>query len=453
MPPQAGLELRFSNRLTSRLPTSSNLEMDSISTPHTVPRTIWLVNLYFGQGPAPTGVLLDSQAVYLQRHGWQVEVLAGTAEYRADEAQETSLFEGKVHRFRCQSRRTGMRGKFLSWLWFYLKVAWFVLWHRLPQTVVVQTTPPFLHTIFAIRCLFCWRRRCLILSNQDTYPEMLVATEILRDTSMAYRCLKWIAHWSGRRLTAAVGLDGAMADRLRGQGIRYVRVIPNWDVVNTNSSRASMDVGIDYQGRESRAAPSRLPPAVASVATGFRYKIAYTGNLGKGHDLTPLWNFIKRNPGQTDFLFLFVGEGDRTKELKAMVDENDWQCVQFCPYLPSMEFNDLLNWADYGLVALELKCLGLMSPSKMHAWLGAGKPVVYVGPEGSNVTETVRAYDCGFVVDPQDPLAFDRVADQILSDRFDLAQMSGYARKAWKERHAPEVGLEAWRQFLEHACG
>jgi colanic acid biosynthesis glycosyl transferase WcaI len=426
--------------------------MDSKSTPPNVPRTIWLVNLYFGPGPAPTGVLLDSLAVYLQRHGWQLEVLTGTAEYRAEGAQEASLFQGKIHRFRCQSKRSGVRGKFLTWAWFYLQLAWFVLWRRMPQAVIVETTPPFLHTLFAIRCLFCWRRRYLILWNQDTYPEMLAATDILRETSLAYRTLKWVAGWSGRRVAAAVALDGAMVDRLRGQGIRHVEVIPNWDVVNTNAASTSTAIDLDRQGRGTRGVPAALPPTIASAANDFRYKIAYTGNLGKGHDLTPLWNFIKKNPAQKDFLFLFVGEGERTKELKAMVEQDGWQCVKFSPYLPASEFNDLLIWADYGLVALELRCLGLMSPSKMHAWLGAGKPVLYVGPEGSNVTEAVRAYDCGFVVDPRDPLGFDRVADQMLSDRFDFVEMSERARKAWRERHAPEVGLEAWRQLVERAC-
>lgn len=415
----------------------SNLRMDANPSNSNSPRRIWLVNLFFGPGLAPTGVLLESLAVDLERQGWRVEVLAGTAEYRTEATGEVSRFAGKVHRFRCRSKRTGLWGKFWTWIWFYLKVVWFTFWRRMPDVIVVQTTPPFLHTIFAIRSLFTWRRPKLILWNQDTYPETLVATEILHEKSFAYRLLKWVARWSGRRVSKAVALDGAMVNWLRGQGINDVRVIPNWDVPKGNVGAASTSV------------PNPLPDELSKSGDGFQCKIAYTGNLGFGHDLTPLWDYITRNPTQTNYLFLFVGEGDRTADLKELVRRNGWQCVKFWPYLPASEFHSLLNWADCGLVALEISCLGLMSPSKMHAWLGAGKPVLYLGPEGSNVTDTVRAYDCGFIVDPRDPRGFDLVADTILESLSNPAEMGERAKRAWRERHTAEVGLSSWKELLE----
>ncbi|MDB5392445.1 MAG: putative colanic acid biosynthesis glycosyl transferase [Planctomycetaceae bacterium] len=443
---------RVSVALTSDSCSSSNLGMDSNRTPLSRARSIWLINLFFGPGLAPTGVLLESLAMDLHLHGWHVEVLAGTADYRAVENRESSCFPGIVHRFHCQSKQPGTRGKFWTWLWFYVQVAWFALWRRMPDVILVQTTPPFLHTIFTLRCLFTWRRRELILWNQDTYPETLIATRILREKSLAYRCLNWIAHWSGRRITRAVALDGAMAERLGRQGIKNVRIIPNWDVSPVSSRTDLLEV--QSNPRQLDALPDNdadsrsLPTELTSAAIGYRYRIAYTGNLGIGHDLTPLWNFIAQHPTQSDFLFLFVGEGDRTRELKSMIERNGWKCVKFWPYLPASQFDAFLNWADWGLVALEPNCLGLMSPSKLHAWLRAGKPVLYIGPEGSNVTETVRAYDCGFVADPQDPQSFEHVAEKILKISFDSRQMGLRARQAWHERHTSTVGLSAWRELL-----
>ena len=202
---------------------------------------VWLVNLFFGPGPAPTGVLLDSLGGELLRHEWRVEVLTGTAEYRPDAVADAAsagadgtctapaLSAATIHRFRCANTGTGLRNKFWTWLKFYLKVAWFILWRRPPDIVIVQTTPPFLHTLFAVRGLFSWRRPKIILWNQDTYPESLAATGMLREGSLTYRLLTRVARWSARRIAHAVVLDGAMSERLMQQGVRNITIIPNWD--------------------------------------------------------------------------------------------------------------------------------------------------------------------------------------------------------------------------------
>ncbi|MDB5335486.1 MAG: putative colanic acid biosynthesis glycosyl transferase [Planctomycetaceae bacterium] len=392
-------------------------------------KDIWLVNLFFGPGAAPTGVLLASLADELLRHGWRVDVLTGTADYRTDFAQTDVPFQGKIHRFRCASTGNTLRSKFRTWLTFYIKVAWFVLWRRLPDVVVVQTTPPFLHTLFAVRAVFAWRRPKIILWNQDTYPESLTSTGLFRPTSWTYRLLQGIARWSGRRIAHAVVLDGAMANRLRQQGVQQITLIPNWDLAPATVAGVT------------------LPDELRQIAEGYRYRIAYTGNLGRGHDLTPVWNYLRKYPTQTDFCFLFVGEGDRTAELRELVQREGWTCVKFWPYLPVAEFSALLHWADFGLVALEPGCLGLMSPSKMHAWLAAGKPVIYIGPQGSNVSETLAAFDCGFSVDPSQPESFERIAEALKTNDL-LKQMHLQSRRAWETRHAPDVGRKAWLELL-----
>ena len=67
--------------------------------------------------------------------------------------------------------------------------------------------------------------------------------------------------------------------------------------------------------------------------------------------------------------------------------------------------------ADLALITLDDRGLGVMSPSKLHANLAAGLPVVYVGPEGSNVDEAIRALRRG----PQPPARRRRRASWRLS--------------------------------------
>ena len=51
--------------------------------------------------------------------------------------------------------------------------------------------------------------------------------------------------------------------------------------------------------------------------------------------------------------------------------------------------------ADLALITLHDRSLGVMSPSKLHANLAAGLPVLYVGPEGSNVDDAITRYAAG----------------------------------------------------------
>jgi glycosyltransferase involved in cell wall biosynthesis len=43
-----------------------------------------------------------------------------------------------------------------------------------------------------------------------------------------------------------------------------------------------------------------------------------------------------------------------------------------------------------------------MVPSKIYGIMAVGKPVIFVGPEESEVAEIIRASGCGFVVEPGD---------------------------------------------------
>src|SRR3546814_9432105 len=64
-------------------------------------------------------------------------------------------------------------------------------------------------------------------------------------------------------------------------------------------------------------------------------------------------------------------------------------------YVPKEETPAVMAGADLALITLDERSLGVMSPSKLHANLAAGLPVLYVGPPGSNVDEAIERHDCG----------------------------------------------------------
>jgi len=393
---------------------------------------IWLVNLFFGPGMAPTGQFLESLAVELDEVGHDVEVLTGRAAYHSDSQCGEPRFRGKVHAlFSGPKQAKRFRSKLLSWVCFYISVGWYLATHRLPDKVLVMSTPPFLHLIVSLRNLFARRPAEIILWNQDTYPNVLAAVGMFRRGSISYRVLDQLDRWSMRRVGKAIALDRAMEDVLRERGAANAKTIPHWDLTPEKSHH-----------------PATVNPELLQRMNRYRHVVIYTGNYGWGHDLSSLWKWWESNPNQRDFFFLFLGGGDQWDLLKKRQEEERRDDLEVLPYLPQGEFEALVQRADLGLVALDKHCVGLMSPSKIHAYLGHGKPLLYVGPERTNVADAIEQYQCGFRCPQGDVEALTCCLKFLASDGFDLTPYRRRAFDAAQMRYCESVVVEEVRRYI-----
>jgi hypothetical protein len=387
-------------------------------------RHIWLVNLFFGPDSAPTGALLESAALALQRQGYTVEVLTGDSAYNQHRADSPRRFHGKVHRLWSGPRKPrGVLGRLLSWLAFYLATCRFLFSRRLPGTVVIMTTPPFLHALFVLRNLCTAARARLILWNQDTYPEVLAAVGLARPGAWWLRLLAWMNRWWTARVDRVLVLDGAMKSILLRHGGRDVRVLPNWEIEVPTPTTSPQD---------------DLDELIARARQEYRHIVLYTGNYGWGHDLTLLLEWLARHPQQRDFFFLFVGGGEKWRTLTEFAGSGVTPALAVRPYVARARVPRLIAQADLGLVCLERSCLGLMSPSKIHGYLALGKPLLYLGPAGSNVAEALEQ-GCGFRVEETDAAGLEQLLRELAQPGFDLAVYGERARQAAHTRYLENV--------------
>jgi glycosyltransferase involved in cell wall biosynthesis len=397
--------------------------------------TLWAINLFFGVGTSPTGVLLDSAARALADHGWHVEVITGRASY-GDTVRTGQRFTGPVHRLYAGPRQPrGVLGRFLSWAAFYLGVAFFAFSRRLPDKVLIMTTPPFLHALFALRNLLARRKAQLILWNQDTYPDVLAAVGLLSPSSWLYRRLLDLERWGAGRVDRVLVLDEGMKARLEQHGGRNLHILPNWEI----------DLGAEIP-----AAESALLRRLRAARRTYRYLVLYTGNYGWGHNLQIVWDHLRRHPRQATLYFQFVGGGEKWSEVVQVKQQLGLECLDVAPYLPKAEVMALVREADFGLVALERSCVGLMSPSKIHSYLLSGKPLLYVGPPGSNVAEAIGHYGCGLRIDEHDPAAWDRCIEKIAAANFNYALLAKNAARAAANRYHEMVGTRDLVALVEH---
>jgi glycosyltransferase involved in cell wall biosynthesis len=307
-----------------------------------------------------------------------------------------------------------------------------------PQDVIVAlTTPPFV-------ALAAWLHKAvhpaakLVLWNMDTYPDVLEMTGHVRPGGIASRALQSANRFLFRRLDHVIALDTAMARRL---SVRYASsqgpdftVIPNWE-------RADVfpDLPPLWQG-----------PPLDRLAG--RFVVLYLGNAGNAHDFRAVIaaaDALRDEP----ISFLFVGGGDKWRELERARRELDLPNVHLHGYVPKEATPSLMRGCHAALITLRDEAAGLVSPSKLHAYLAAGLPVVYVGPPESNVADAIGDREVGFAVAAEDVRALVLAFRQLREDPGLAEAFKANARRAFLDLYSDARTLPCFKKLLDAIAG
>ena len=89
-----------------------------------------------------------------------------------------------------------------------------------------------------------------------------------------------------------------------------------------------------------------------------------------------------------------------------------------------------------------------MSPSKLHGFLAAGLPIVYVGPRGSNVDEAVRRFGCGVSLNRSEVGALLSFLRRLIAEPSTRSQLSTNSRAAFLSRYTDDVSLACFDELL-----
>src|ERR1700720_2026269 len=82
---------------------------------------------------------------------------------------------------------------------------------------------------------------------------------------------------------------------------------------------------------------------------------------------------------------------------------------------------------DKDVVAVKRGLEGVVVPSKLYPTLAAGRPVLGVAPDETDVVRIIRRSGCGVAANPDDPAS---VAQAIRSVLHDSEQLQAMARRA-----------------------
>lgn len=395
-----------------------------------------ITELYYPEQNA-TGHFLTGIAEALVDENGSVSVLCAQPCYnqRGIKAPWTEEHHGVSIR-RCRSTTFDPKktfGRLLNFATTSLSIGWrSLLQIKRGDKVLVVTNPPLLP--FLVR-FACWLKGArFILLVHDVYPDVFVPLGLIKSTHPLYRLMSWVNGklYASADAVVALGRDMSRLVQEKSKGKANVFVIPNWGdvVVITPTSKAENAL-------------------LQELNLADQFIVHYSGNHGRTHDLLSLVEAANLLKDESDIHFLFIGEGSGKAEAVARAEALGLSNVTFRTFVDRSELNTSLNASDVSVVAFKKGMAGISIPSRLYNLMAAGKPILAVVDEDSEVAEVIREAGVGVTVPPESP---QELAAQILHLKNDpqmLARMGGNSRKEAEASYSYPVIQQQYRKLFE----
>lgn len=218
-----------------------------------------------------------------------------------------------------------------------------------------------------------------ILLVHDVFPENTIAANIIRsEKSIIYKFIKYIFDWSYKQMTKIIVLGRDMQKILQSKlkdSNSTVVIIENW-------------------GENEIIYPTKMKNYDKII-------FQYAGNLGRVQGLDLLVDVISQIKNE-NLLFEFIGNGAQKEKLQEIVSNKKINNIIFKGSYTRLQQNDILNDCHIAIVSLSKGMYGLGVPSKFYNIICAGKPVMYIGEENTEINLVLKENDIGFSFTPND---------------------------------------------------
>ena len=279
-----------------------------------------------------------------------------------------------------------------------------------PTDLIFATTTPLTAGIPGI-CAKVFRKKPFVFEVRDLWPELPKAMGVITNPIILGLMghLELASYRSADRL---IGLSPGIVDGICARGVasRCVAMIPN---------------GSDLELFDTKTEKWRPEGVNDSDILAI-----FTGTHGVANGLSAVLDAaeVLKQRGSHQIKIALVGEG---REKNALVEKAcllDLDNVLFLDPVSKKDLTRLMAGADIGLQVLcnvPAFYYGT-SPNKFFDYIAAGLPVINNYPGW--IAELIEDNSCGYVVEPDNPVAFANALEQAACDRKTLVQKGVNAR-------------------------
>jgi glycosyltransferase involved in cell wall biosynthesis len=168
----------------------------------------------------------------------------------------------------------------------------------------------------------------------------------------------------------------------------------------------------------------------------------YGGNLGKPQGVGFIEEVLQSNQDRPDYFFLIVGSGTEYGRIKQAITERGIQNAKIIPYLPKVDYDQLLAASDVGLIFLDPRFTIPNFPSRLLGYMEQGKPVLAATDENTDLGRVVTGGDFGLWCKSGDLLAFNECLDYLAGNVALREKMGRNSRKYLLEHYTVDKACD-----------
>ena len=318
---------------------------------------------------------------------------------------------------------------------FQLQALWHQLVARDVAGIFFSTTPPLVGVTACIAGLV--RRVPIAFWAMDLNPDQLIVIGAMREDSAAARALETVNRMILSRSALIVALDRFMQQRLlaRGDYADKMLVMPPWPHEET------------FEPIDQATNPFRIQHGLVG-----RRVIMYSGNHSPSNPLRTLLDAARAFRDDDRVRFVFVGGGTGKREVDAAIAEHHLTNVLSLPYQPLADLKYSLSAGDVHVVSMGDPMAGIIHPCKIYGAMAVGRPILYLGPSPSHVSDILDAHGCGWHVAHGDVDGMRaRIAAILDAPPAELARMGAAAQTALRASLSQDILLARMADHLERA--
>lgn len=385
----------------------------------------------FGSAP----ILINELASDMAARGHRVEVVTTIPRQRSRELKGLLYSRKRMNGFLVKRFWTNATphpiGRLLAWNIYTAGTILNVLTLRKGDILFLRTPPLQLGlTGFLAKRL---KGAKVLLNVQDIHPDLSIESGILRNPlgiRFARALEKWVYGVSNHIIVISEGFRRNLL--AKGVPAGKMSVIPNW--VDTDFLKP-------------------LPkdnPLSRKLGLQDKFVVMYSGTISISSNLAleRILEAARFLNGEKDILFVVVGEGLKKKGLEQKARGLGLGNVVFLPFQPYDDLPYLLASSDILLVPLDRDKSAISVPSKLYNFMAAGRPILGLTTNDSEVATVIRGTESGLSVLPDDS---ERIGASILELKADGDRRKTFgtnARAYVAEHFAKTTILERYERVM-----
>ena len=383
---------------------------------------------YFYPEYVSSATLPFDTALALNREGFTVGALCGyPKEYNmADEVPLKEVYEGiKIRRLKyLQLKRSNFIGRIINYFSFTLMVALHVFELRKYKCVIIYSNPPILPLIATIgKKLFNTK---VVFVSYDIYPEMAITTDTISEDSIISKVMNKVNKTVFKNVDKVVALSNEMKRYLLVNrswlSEKHIQIIPNW---YEDNGLANIQKTLNNK-------------QFNSIKRDGNLVVSYFGNMGIAQDLDTIVKAIKELKDDNKVQFIFAGHGNKMDSLRDIVNKEDLKNVTIFDFLHGQDFQDALNISGCFLVSLAKGLTGLAVPSKTYSYMMAGKPVIAIIGEDSDIARDLKDNDAGYSMQVGESDKLVNAINELKDNEYKRKRMGQNCRNVFLEKYTKE---------------